>query len=177
MAERVLVIGVGNELRGDDGAGIAVARQVRARGLKPGVLGPKPGVDVREHEGEPTALLEIWHGADAVVLVDAVRSGAPPGTIHRFELRGAPLPARWSGSSSTHAFALAEAIELARSLHRLPGRLVVFGVEGRTFAAGAELSPEVRRVLPAVADAVGHEAVTLAMAQGTSEGEADGPPA
>jgi hydrogenase maturation protease len=164
VAERVLVIGVGNELRGDDGAGIAVARQVGARALKPGVRGLKAGLDVREHQGEPTALLEIWNEAGAVVLIDAVRSGAPPGTIHRLEVGGDPLPARWSGSSSTHAFALVEAIELARSLHRLPAQLVVFGVEGRTFAAGAELSAEVRRALPAVADAVGREAVMLALA-------------
>ena len=61
-----------------------------------------------------------WAGADEVVVVDAVRSGAPPGTRAPLRRAGEPLPPALRGAS-THAFGLAEAIELARALGRLPG--------------------------------------------------------
>lgn len=56
------------------------------------------------------------------------------------------LPSSFAGRS-THALTVAEAIELARSLGRLPARLVVVGIEGQSFEAGAE-------PVAAVADAI-----------------------
>ncbi|MFI5005621.1 MAG: hydrogenase maturation protease [Solirubrobacterales bacterium] len=151
MAERprarVVVIGVGNALRGDDAAGLHVARRLRAD--------PRSaGIEVRELEGEALALLDIWEGADAAVIVDAVSSGAPPGTIHRMEAEAEPLPSTLRGSTSTHALGLREAIELARALHRLPAHVVIYGVEGRDFEAGTELSTEVEAVLGELAGVV-----------------------
>ena len=77
---------------------------------------------MRAYEGEPVGLIEEWTGADAVIVVDAVSSGAPPGTIHRLDPLAEPIPAALS-QGSTHAFGLAETIELARALDRLPRRL------------------------------------------------------
>ena len=85
--------------RGDDAAGLEVAR--RAGGV--------------EHEGDATRLLDAWAGADDVVVVDAAASGAPPGTLRWFDASAAPLPAAQL-RSSTHAFGVADAIELARAL-------------------------------------------------------------
>ena len=151
----VMVIGVGNALRHDDGAGLVVARRLRAR------RGGVP-ITVREHEDETLALLDLWAGSDAVVLVDAIRSGARPGTIHRFDASEQPLPSELRGSSSTHAVGIGEAIELARSLQRLPRRVLVLGVEGRRFDAGAGLSAEVEAGLDGLADLVLGEARALA---------------
>src|ERR1035438_6156854 len=137
----IVVIGVGNEYRSDDRAGIAVARRLRA-------LFPAD-VTILEESGEGTALMETWQGAAWVTLVDAVRSGASPGTIHRLDARAAPLPMGFF-HYSTHAFSVAEAVELARSLDQLPAHLVVYGIEGANFAAGTELSPEVERAVEAV---------------------------
>ena len=95
------------------------------------------------YEGEPVGLIEEWTGADAVIVVDAVSSGAPPGTIHRLDPLADPFPAALS-QGSTHAFGLAETIELARALDRLPPRLTVYGIEGERFTAGDELSTPVR---------------------------------
>lgn len=150
----VVVIGVGNALRHDDAAGLEIARRLRARA-------DDAGVTVYEHEGETLALLDVWEGADAVVLVDAIRSGATPGTIHRVEATAAPIPVRLRGSSSTHAVGVGEAIELARTLHRLPERVVLFGVEGRRFDAGGGLSEEVEAITGELADAVLREACEL----------------
>ena len=151
----VMVIGVGNALRHDDGAGLVVARRLCAR------RGGVPIV-VREHEGETLALLDLWAGSDAVVLVDAIRSGARPGTIHRFDASERPLPRELRGSSSTHAVGIGEAIELARSLQRLPRRVLVLGVEGRRFDAGVGLSAEVEAGVDSLADVVLGEARALA---------------
>jgi hydrogenase maturation protease len=140
----VVVIGVGNPYRGDDGVGLAVAERVRGR---------VPGVDVVECEQEPTRLLDAWEGAELAIVVDACASGSPAGTVHRFDLAAASLPARVF-RSSTHAFGVGDAVELARALGRLPARLVVFGVEGEAFASGTGLSPAAARAADEVAAAI-----------------------
>ncbi len=145
---RTLVIGVGNAYRGDDAVGLVVAQALRAVDL--------PDTVIRQESGEATALMEAWAEAETVILVDAVCSGARPGTIHRLEAHAQAIPARFF-HTSTHAFGVAEAIELARALGRLPRRLIVYGVEGQDFAAGAGLSPAVERVLPTVVERVVQE--------------------
>jgi hydrogenase maturation protease len=144
----IVVIGVGNEYRGDDGAGIAVTRRLRKRF--------PTSVTILEESGEGAALMEAWQGATLAVLVDAVRSGASPGTIHRLDARAAPLPAGFF-RYSTHAFSLAEAVELARSLDRLPPRVIVYGIEGENFDLGVELSPAVENAVEVVVEQVTEE--------------------
>jgi hydrogenase maturation protease len=148
MSAPTLVLGVGNAYRRDDGAGVLVARGLRAAGL--------PGVIVREESGEGTSLLEAWQGADEVYLVDAVRSGAPPGTLTRFEVPGEVVPERFF-HYSTHAFSVAEAIELGRELGLLPGRLVVLGIEGGEFGQGEELTGAVREAVERLTRELGAE--------------------
>jgi hydrogenase maturation protease len=141
----VVVIGIGNEMRGDDAAGLHAARRLRAL-----VTGER--VRVLEHEGETLGLLERLRGARAAVLVDAIRSGAPAGTIHRLDAAAGPIPQSLRGSSSTHAVGLAEALELARALGELPEQVLLYGIEGRSFEAGIGLSGEVLAALPALVD-------------------------
>jgi hydrogenase maturation protease len=134
-----LVVGLGSTDRGDDAVGAVVARRVATLGL--------PGVQVLEHE-DPTALIDLWSGLRQVVVVDAVCSGRPAGTLHRLDTSagGAPLPgSTWAdaGRGGTHAFGLAAVMELARALHRLPGSLVVIGIEASGFGYGAPLSAPV----------------------------------
>jgi hydrogenase maturation protease len=146
----VVVIGVGNDFRADDAAGLEVARRLRE----------EPGIGVTAHQGEAIDLLELWSGADAVVVVDAVRTGGATGTIHRFDATSDPLPLPLQ-SSSSHSISVAEAIELARTLGTLPQRVIVYGVEGACFALASELSDEVERAINPVADAVRQEACAL----------------
>jgi hydrogenase maturation protease len=136
---RVVVIGLGNRVRGDDAAGLEVAGRLRRAA--------PAGVEVVEHEGDAAGLLDYWEGAALAVVVDVVRSGGEPGAVHRLEIVGDARAERgiadreWQVSS--HALGLAEAVGLARALGRLPGRLVLVGIEGTSFAAGAPLSPPV----------------------------------
>lgn len=157
----MLVIGVGNRYRSDDGAGLEVAARLRARGT----------VLVRESEGEPVALLDVWEGAHAAIIVDAVASGSPPGTIHRFDATTTPLPASIAGAPSTHAVGLGQAIELARALGRLPAKLIVFGIEGKSFSAGEQLSPQVTAALESLTEQVHQE--VLATAKVPAKGRTD----
>ena len=129
-----VVIGIGNRLRGDDAAGVVAAEQLRAR--------VPEGVEVVSCDEEPSRLMEAWAGVESVVLIDTVSSGAPPGTLHRFDAGEEAVPAR-TFRSSTHAIGIAETIELARALGRLPARIRVYGIEAGGFATGAELTPAV----------------------------------
>jgi hydrogenase maturation protease len=146
---RVLIIGVGNPARGDDGVGIAVARALAAKRFA--------NATVVEASGEGTTLTQLWQGAQTVILVDAVAVGAEPGTIHRIDARTQALPTDVFRGSS-HSFGVAEAIELARALNQLPPRLVIYGIEGKSFESGIGLSPEViggaRRVVGRIARGV-----------------------
>ena len=130
---RTVVIGVGNAYRGDDAVGLAVAERVRGRATD---------IEVVVCEQEPIQLLDAWAGADLALLVDAVSSGAEPGRVHRLDATSEPVPASVF-RGSTHAFGVAEVVELGRALGRLPGKLLVFGVEGAEFRAGDELTPAV----------------------------------
>lgn len=144
-----LIIGVGNEMRGDDGVGLLVARLLQEMSL--------PGVDVLQRSGEGSALMDAWEGYATVIIVDAACASKAacasdaaagshvPGTIHRFDLADGPLPAILSSSLSSHAFGVAGAIDLARRLQRLPAQLTVYAIEGEDFSLGRPLSPRVAR--------------------------------
>jgi hydrogenase maturation protease len=131
------LIGVGNRFRSDDAAGLEVVRRLR--------LAHPPGVRLIEQEGEPASLIESWSSVDEALVIDAVNSGSAPGTLHRFDVTDAPLPAQVF--PSTHAMGLPEAVELARELDRLPGRLIVYGIEGQTWEAGEGLSEPVQKTV------------------------------
>jgi hydrogenase maturation protease len=113
-------------------------------------------IRVLARDGDFVSLLDDWQGADAVVLIDAMSSESMPGTIRRYDAHDQGLPSAFA-RSSTHAFGLPEAIELARALGRLPLRIVVFGIEGRDFTAGAGLSPDVDRAIDEVVRLVTQE--------------------
>jgi hydrogenase maturation protease len=115
-----------------------------------------PGVTVLEQSGEGAALVAAWETASRVIIVDAVSSGGEPGVIHRLEVDDQPLPAHFSGKS-THAFGLAEAIELARQLDRLPTQLLIIGIEGKSYNLATGLSPEVEAAIPAAIMAIRRE--------------------
>jgi hydrogenase maturation protease len=135
---KALLIGLGNRYRRDDGAGLAVAAQIRAAHL--------PGVAVAELEGEPVSVIDAWDGARLVYLADAVSAGGEPGAVYRYDAAEGlpPAPLRHRG---THAFSLADVVELSRALHRLPSRLIIYGIEGADFGAGTGLSGPVEQAI------------------------------
>ena len=137
---RRIVIGVGNPSRGDDGAGLEVARRVRSRGSY-------------QVPGGSYELMDVWEGADDVIVVDAARSGSEAGTVHRFDVSDQPLPGGVLGTS-THSIGVADVIEMARSLGRLPERLVVYGIEAFDVSLGGQLTPGVREAVDRVVEEI-----------------------
>ncbi len=133
---RTVVIGVGNPFRRDDGVGRHVARRLAEE--------TPPQIAVHESTGEALSLMELWGDADRVFLIDATEANGHPGTVFRHDASAQPLPSD-SFHTSTHAFSVAEAVEMARSLGMLPPRVIVYGVEGADFDHGDGLSPEVER--------------------------------
>ena len=140
---RAVVAGLGNVYRRDDGVGPAVAAAAAA--LVAHALDAGPMED-------PLDLLGRWDGADLAVVVDATRSGAPPGTVVVVDL--AESAAAAPGPTSTHGVGLVGAWRIARALGRAPSRALVVGVEGASFGAGEGLSPAVAAAAPAAVEAV-----------------------
>lgn len=145
---RLIIIGVGNPHRGDDSVGLAVSASLRNR--------VPEGVEVVDRDGETTRLIDTWENTRAVILIDAVSSGSPPGTIHEIDAQDTRVPPDLF-KCSTHSFGVEEAIELSRALGTLPRIFRIYGIEGSAFDTGAELSPE--------AEAAGEETVLRVLAE------------
>ena len=124
------IIGCGNLQRMDDGAGIVVAQRLR-----------ELGIPAEVQSGGAFELIAGWHHDERVILIDAVVTGAPAGTIHVWE--GSPPQLPHATHFSSHGFGLAEAFRLGHILNCLPQRITVFGIEGDRFGFGEQLSPEV----------------------------------
>jgi len=134
------IICCGTPFRGDDGAGLAVAERLQ-----------QLGIEVSTCTGEATDLLQAMDGAEEVLIVDAVSTGAPAGTIREWH---DPTTEFQRNSSNTHALGVAEGIALARVLGRLPRRLHIYSIEATTFEVGGEVSAELRRAADQLAQRI-----------------------
>ena len=150
---RVVVIGVGNAYRRDDGVGLAVLDALRG--------GVPATVDLVGCEQEPSRLIDAWDGAAAAIVVDAAASGGDPGAVHRFDASDTAVPVGVF-RSSTHAFGVGDAVEISRALGSLPPHVLVYGVEGGDFGAGVGLSAAVQAAVARVTDSVLHDLKELA---------------
>ena len=133
------MLGIGNPDRGDDALGLAAVERLRED--------PPAGARLETARGDMVGLLERFGEAETVILVDAVQAGQEPGSLLSFEAGDGELKPGLANFASSHSFNLAEAIELARSLGKLPPRLIVHGVEGASYDFGEALSPAVAEAL------------------------------
>ncbi len=140
------IICCGNRDRGDDAAGVLVAERLQGMAISAEV-----------YEGDPLAMIERWQATDDVIVVDAMLTGSPVGTVRVWDT---PLQVNLTGAnSSTHGLGVGEAIRLAEILGRLPRRLRVYGIEGKQFQTEAEISSEVQEAVEQVAQQVAGEVV------------------
>lgn len=139
---RVLVIGVGNPFRRDDGAGPAVVAALRAE-----VAQLPADTLLVDSDGEPGRMLGLWHRQDSVVVVEVVH--ARHGQAGRLHTVTAERAARSAvRPASTHAMGLGETFALAAALDRMPREVTVHAVEGADFGLGYGLTPSVAAALP-----------------------------
>lgn len=144
--KKTIIIGVGNPHRGDDAVGSWVVRRLAE-------TCPEIGTII-EATGEGATLIDSWQGYGRAILIDAVAPGAttgPPGRIHTIDVWQRELPSSFF-HYSTHAFSVAEAVELARVLGLLPPAMIVYGIVGESFSAGAPLSRQVENAAEALVD-------------------------
>ncbi len=144
---RIVIIGIGNEDRGDDGIGLIAVRKICL------IFGDS--IQSFENSGDGVALIEKWRGAELAIVIDATYSGAKTGLIRKFMVGEQPLPAADFTKNSTHNFGLYEAIETARALEMLPRKLIVFGIEGGCFSAGAAISLAVLEAVEQLLEEIG----------------------
>lgn len=156
MNNRIRVIGVGSPF-GDDRLGWAAAESLQHSSLLRELEAGRVAISTLDRPG---ALLPMhWRNADIVILLDAVRSGAAPGTRHRLDmgdLAGVGAPC------SSHGFGMVSAIELARVLGDMPARLLLRGIEADPLWTGFSLSPAVAHALPSLVADIADEAQDLA---------------
>lgn len=146
----IRIIGCGNSDRGDDAAGLLVARRLHALVLE-NRGADIPDLEITEHSGESFSLMDCWTGCEHVILVDATAPQGMPGQVQVWNAHADRLPDN-AFACSTHAFGVREAVEWARALNRLPPILLIYGIEGKQFFLGAPPSPEVERAVVSLAE-------------------------
>lgn len=144
-----VVIGIGNPDRGDDALGLEVIDRLRRN--------PPGEARLETARGDMLKVIEMIERADHAILVDAMRSGTEPGHVLRLDASTGSVKTALDSFASTHTVNLAETIELARSLGRMPGRLIVYGVEAADFTLGHPLSPRVAGVVDEVTSRIREE--------------------
>ncbi len=143
---KIKVIGLGNPLRGDDGLGVAAIQRLAEKGHLPG------GVELIDGGLCGLGLLELIDGADAVVLVDAVHTDAPSGTIIR--ATADQIQHAESAPGSVHDFRVGEALRLAAALGTPLPPITLIGMVPDNISPGENLSPVVEANLARLVDAI-----------------------
>ncbi len=169
QSARVVVAGIGNDMRHDDAAGALVAaRALEVLGALGPVTGPGQEIDgvLSSQLGEPLDFLGNWDDADLAIVVDAVRSGAAPGSLSltwfggeaadfqldRASASVAKAVACGRGQSpSTHGLGVVGVYRLASAMGQAPRRMVVLGIEGQDFSQGEGLSASVAAAIDSAA--------------------------
>jgi hydrogenase maturation protease len=121
-----------------------------------------PGVRYLGSVRDPFDLCDLWQGARAAVIVDAVRTGAACGTVHVADLEAsspdaqveADLPGLAGARTSTHGFGVAGLVRLGWAIGQAPERVVLIGIEGQDFGPGPGFSPGVAAAIPVAAGRV-----------------------
>jgi hydrogenase maturation protease len=157
----ILVLGVGNLLLQDEGAGVRVLEAFA------GTYAVPEGVELLDGGTSGLDLLHHIAGRDCLIILDVVKSGKPAGTLVRLEAE--QVPALLGHKISPHQLGLSDLIALAGLTDTLPGKLVLLGIEPKSLNTGLEMSDEVGRGVAALAallarelDALGVEVRRLA---------------
>jgi hydrogenase maturation protease len=145
----VVVIGIGNVVRSDDGVGVHAVVRLRER------LGSQP--DVTLVEGGTAGLLLLPHLADArrAIIIDAIDVGAQPGTLVRLD--GDQFASAFSAGATVHDVGLRDLLGAARLSGAWPEQLVLHGVQPGSTTLGTELTPTVAAALDGLVDSIAGE--------------------
>lgn len=142
----ILITGIGNPFRGDDGAGWAVIDALAGK--------VKPNITLLKISGEISELMELFEKYPRIYLIDACQASAEPGTWQRFDACTDPIPD--DPQTSTHGLSISQAVALAKAFNQLPA-LIIYTINGSQFAMSEGLSAPVAQAIAIVAQTVLNE--------------------
>jgi hydrogenase maturation protease len=146
---RALVLGVGNILLTDEGVGVRVVEAFQRRYVA------SRDVDVLDGGTAGMDLLDALSGRSHVVIVDAVRTGAAPGTIVR--LAGPDVPALFNNRISPHQLGIPDVLAILKLVDEEPRHIALIGIEPADLDLGLELSGAIAAKIDALVELVAAE--------------------
>lgn len=146
-----LVLGIGNLLLQDEGAGVRAVEQFARNYLIP------EGVELLDGGTSGIELLHYIRGRDTVIIIDVVKWGKQPGTIFRIE--GEEVPALFQKKISPHQLGLSDLLATALLTGQMPRKVVLLGIEPKTVDTGLELSDEIGRNMEQLVDMIASELI------------------
>lgn len=148
---RLAIVAVGNQIMGDDGVGASVVET-----LEQSPVGDRSDVTLSNAGTTAFFALEAMSGCDRAVVVDAIATGADPGTVHQYRF----VDGAFAGEipeMTMHDFSFAEALEAGREAYDIPEEVLIFGVEPATIELSMELSDPIERTVPTLVDRIRDE--------------------
>lgn len=143
--QKIVILGIGNLLLTDEGIGVHVVNELLKMELPPEVSVVEGGTD-------GFRLLNVITEADRLIVIDAVKGGADPGFLYRFDInkvRNCP-----SGfKTSVHQIGILEVIDLSGLIGKTPHTTVI-GIEPKSLEIGMELSPEIKEKIPRIIELI-----------------------
>lgn len=147
----ILVLGLGNLLLADEGAGPRVIRHLTTFYRFPAC------VELVDGGTMGMALLEWISNRSHIIIIDAIRTGNPPGTIQRID----DVPAFLSTRVSPHQIGLSDVLALSEMTGEFSANVVLFGIEPETLLTGLSLSDSVEKKVAVLAQLVVNEIETI----------------
>ena len=147
-----LVLGIGNLLLQDEGAGVRAVEQFARSYAIPA------GVELLDGGTSGIELLHYIQDRDTLIIIDVVKGGSRPGTVFRFE--GEAVPALFQKKISPHQLGLSDLLATALLTDRMPRKVVLLGIEPKTVDTGLEMSGEIGRNMELLVDMIAAELVT-----------------
>ncbi len=142
--QKILVLGLGNLILKDEGVGVRVAERMQQMSLP-------PDVEVLDGGIKGLDLLDFIEDREKVIVVDAVKAGAPPGTLFRFTDKD--LAAKKGFIRSAHGIDFSDVIAIAAFMGKKP-EIVFLGIEPESLDAIMELSPLIEKNIPVLINLV-----------------------
>jgi hydrogenase maturation protease len=136
---KLVIVGIGNILLGDEGVGIRVIEELRKIKLP-------EYVEIYDGATLGLTLLNFLDGADKAIIVDAVKAGGNPGDVYRFHFK--EIPKKYKKMVSLHDLDFPHAVEIGKDIFNIPEDIVVIGIEPERIEESLELSEKVKKAIP-----------------------------
>jgi hydrogenase maturation protease len=145
LSPKIVILGIGNLLLSDEGVGVHIANELLKMSLPPDVSVVEGGTD-------GFRLLNIITEADRLIIIDAVKGDAPPGSIYRFDI-GEVQNSPSGFKTSVHQIGILEVLDLSELIGKTPHTTVI-GIEPKCLEMGMELSPEIKAKIPRIIELI-----------------------